>query len=129
MPRNRVGLHLAEWEAELHKFENLKSGWNGYDAPPPNPAAIASASDYLCIAQQEGFQPHRIEPSVMGGIGVTHRQDNRKVYVEFYNHGAVHSLFSERSGKMHTMPVIPDDEQIRCFIVKAKEYLDGRDSP
>ncbi|MCI0748757.1 MAG: hypothetical protein L0Y58_25395 [Verrucomicrobia subdivision 3 bacterium] len=118
----------GKWEFELNKFETLKEGWNGYDAPTPSQAAIGAARRYLQIAERESFEPKRVEPSVMGGVGITHRQGNRKVYLEFYNNETVHSLFADRSGKMQTMPVAPSVEDFRRLITKAKDYLNGRDS-
>lgn len=117
----------GEWEAELKRLETLRQGWNGYDAPTPTSAAIETARRYLQVVKREGFEPKRVEPSVMGGVGITHRQGNRKVYLELYNNGTGHSLFSDRSGKMHTIPVTPSAEDFRRFVAKAKDYLNGKD--
>lgn len=117
----------GKWEDELQKLNRLKQGWNGYDAPKPIGAAIETVRSYLQVAKGEDFEPNRLEPSVMGGVGLTHRHGTRKVYVEFYNNGTVHSLFSERAGKMQTMPVGATAEDFRRFVTRAKEYLYGRD--
>src|SRR5947209_8668635 len=66
----------SKWEAELRKLEMLRQGWNGYDAPIPTTAAIEKAGWYLQVVTREGFEPKRVEPSVMGGVGITHRQGN-----------------------------------------------------
>jgi hypothetical protein len=118
----------GKWDAELKKLETLREGWNGYDAPTPTRAAIDAARQYLQVVHREGLEPKRVEPSVMGGVGITHRQGSRKVYVEFYNNGTVHSLLSDGSGKMQTMPVRPSAEDVRRFVAKAKDYLNARDS-
>lgn len=118
----------SDWEAELNRMESLKQGWNGYEAPAPTTAAIGAARHYLRTVCREGFEPNRVEPSVMGGVGITHRHGNRKVYLEFYNDGTVHSLFSDRSGKMKTMPVPATGDAFQRLTATAKDYLDGRDS-
>jgi len=63
----------------------------------------------------------------MGGIGITHRRDRRKVYVEFYNDGKVHTIFSERSDppQMNTEPVEATTLSFDRFISKARSYLNG----
>lgn len=116
-----------KWELELSKLKELQTGWNGYRAAAPTRTAIEISRRYLHTAEQQDFEPKRVEASVMGGVGVTHRQGNRKVYVEFYNNGTAHGLFSDRTGRMHTMSVAAGEDELRRFIAKAKDYLNGRD--
>jgi hypothetical protein len=116
-----------DWEDEVAQLEKLKQGWNGYDATEPTRQSIERAKSYLHAATREGFDPKRVEASVMGGVGITHRQGNRKVYVEFYNNGTAHGLFSDRTGRMHTMSVAVGEDELRRFIARAKDYLNGRD--
>jgi hypothetical protein len=115
---------MLRTEIDLHGLESLKPGWNGYSAPPPDHKAIEAARRYLQIASEENLEPQRVEPSVMGGVGITHRKEAKKVYVEFYNDGTIHSLFSERAANMQTLPVNSDPEQLRRLLVKARGYLD-----
>src|SRR5262249_25122006 len=123
----RVCRREKDWEEELAQLEKVKQGWNGYDAPKPASQSIERAKSYLHTATRQGFEPKRVEPSVMGGVGITHRQGNRKVYVEFYNNGTAHGLFSDRTGRMHTMSVAVGEDELRRFIGQAKDYLNGRD--
>jgi hypothetical protein len=51
--------------------------------------------------------------------------NNRKVYIEFYNDGRVHALFSDRTSGMRTVPVGADIGSYYRFIGKAREYLNG----
>jgi hypothetical protein len=113
------------WETELKTLAALQPGWNGYSAPAPGSKAIAAAKLYLQAIRTESFEPHRLEASAMGGVGVTHRKGNRKVYVEFYNDGRIHALFSEQAANMQTCPVGPSLDDFRRFIVKAQGYLDA----
>lgn len=113
------------WSEKLEALPKLMDGWDSYDAPSPNATAIGTARIYLAAVEKAGFEPTRIEPSVMGGVGITHRQGNRKVYVEFYNDGKVHALFSDRTPAMRTRPVATDTESCKGFIEEAREYLNG----
>jgi len=122
-----MSLTQGKWGAELKKLGTLRQGWNGYDAPAPAKVAIEMARQYLQIVKCWDFNPKRVEPSVMGGVGITHRQGSRKVYIEFYNDGTGHSLFSDSSGRMQTMSVTPGAGDFRRFVVKAKNYLSDRD--
>jgi len=117
---------FASWFGKLRKIAGLKDGWDSYTAPKPAPAAIAAAGLYLSTLDLLAWEPARVEPSAMGGVGVTHRQGSRKVYIEFYNNGTVHALFSDRSDhgpKMETKPVVADVPSFYQFIRQAREYL------
>jgi hypothetical protein len=126
----RIVLHHGQggfqrWFANLHDVTRLKQGWDGYTAPAPGPEAIASAELYLSTLELLRWEPSRVEASVMGGVGITHREGVRKVYVEFYNDGRVHALFSDRTPNMQTIPVGADIQSYYRFIGKAREYLNG----
>jgi hypothetical protein len=115
----------TSWEIELKTLAALQPGWNGYSAPPPGSKAIDAAKIYLQATRAQSFEPHRVEASVMGGIGITHRRGDRKVYVEFYNDGKVHALFSERAANMQTHPIEPSLDKFVHFIVTAQGYLNA----
>jgi hypothetical protein len=114
-----------KWFARLQEIAHLTDGWDSYDAPRPGPDAIAAAHLYLTTLKQLDWEPTRVAPSAMGGVGVTHRQGSPKVYVEFYNNGTVHALFSDRTPKMETRPVEANVAAYYRFIRKAREYLNG----
>ncbi len=40
-------------------------------------------------------EPEHVEPSAMGGVGVTFSEGSRDVLIEFYNDGTAHALFSD----------------------------------
>ena len=58
--------------------------------------------------------PDRLKPSVVGGIGVTFKINDRKCYVEFYNNGTVYALFSDGLSDPETYQIRPT----------AQDYLD-----
>jgi hypothetical protein len=116
------------WFARLQTVASLKDGWDSYGSPRPSPEAVAAARLYLTTLELLDWGPTRVEASAMGGVGVTHRQGARKVYVELYNNGTVHALFSDRTGPtptMETTPVGADVTSFYRFIRKAREYLHG----
>jgi hypothetical protein len=118
---------LGEWSTKLTRLTGLAVGWNGYDAAPPSEIAIQATRNYLSALRAAQWTPDRLEPSAMGGVGVTHRRGERKVYVEFYNDGRVHALFSERGDppRMTTQPLEPGSTAFAAFIRTARSYLDG----
>jgi hypothetical protein len=127
-PDQRPSSRFAPWFAKLRKMAALQEGWDSYSAPKPSRDAVAAANLYLTTLDLLAWEPARVEPSAMGGVGITHRQDARKVYVEFSNNGTVHALFSDRADrtpKMETTPVTPTVPSFYHFIRKAREYLNG----
>ncbi|HUG94014.1 MAG TPA: hypothetical protein VML55_24500 [Planctomycetaceae bacterium] len=116
---------FGQWLVRLEELRSLAQGWDSYSADPPSQDAIARTEQFLSVLQASGLQPTRIDASVMGGVGITHRKGRRKVYVEFYNDGRVHALFSDRTPNMFTTPVDATPESYAELIAKAREYLDG----
>jgi hypothetical protein len=123
VPHPRSG--FRKWFAKLESLTRLKEGWDSYSAPAPRQESIDAAGSYLSVLELLGWEPTRVEASVMGGVGVTHRQGDRKVYIEFYNDGRVHALLSDRTPKMETCPVGSDVASYYRFVTKAREYLNG----
>jgi hypothetical protein len=110
----------------LHGFARLETGWNGSNAASPTALAIATAERFL--KSHPDWPPTRVEPSAMGGVGITYRTGGRRVYVEFYNDGKIHVLFSDRSSgdlKMTTRPLTLDASVLKEFSTEAQGYLNG----
>ena len=120
-----VSESFRKWYARLNSLVRLQQGWDSHGSPPPLPGSLSAARRYLDMLQLLRWEPTRLEASVMGGVGVTHRGARRKVYVEFYNNGMVHALFSDRPLKMETVPVGTDVQSYFRFIAKARGYLNG----
>ena len=117
---------FGRWFDKLKELTRLSDGWDSYAAPAPGSKAFSAAELYLSALELLGWEPARVEASAMGGIGITHKQGVRKVYVEFYNDGRVHALFSDRTpGGMQTLPVVAELASYHGFIGKAREYLNG----
>jgi hypothetical protein len=127
-PAGRLPQNIfRKWYAKLESLIRLKDGWDSYKAPAPTREAVAAARRYLDTLQALCWEPARVEASVMGGVGITHRVGTRKVYIEFYNDGSrVHALFSDGTpSSMRTTPVGADTRSYFRFIGKAREYLNG----
>lgn len=102
----------------LDDMSALTRGWNGYDAEPPSGEATGSARAYLTTLSG-GVTPDRVAPSAVGGVGCTFRgrQTGRFVYVEFYNDGHYHTLFSRGEGvEPETSAGLPTGEEIGAFL-------------
>ena len=120
----RVTFHVALWEKKLEAMKGLQKGWNGYDAEPPNTAALTVARRLVAFLVRSGVPPTRVAPSVVGGVGVTRRVGPRRVYVEVYNDGSAHALFAEGE-RVETAAVPASDEGFQSLVSRARTYLDG----
>ncbi len=111
--------------AKLEGFAQLKEGWNGYTAPPPQTVAIQNARLLLQAMQQDDLRPTRLSPSAMGGVAVTRRQGKRKVLLECYNDGRVYALFSERPAAMRVVSLAADRTAFERFVQEMRDYLNA----
>jgi hypothetical protein len=110
----------------LDALKTLEDGWDSYSAPAPSHAAIENAKALANEADTLHTTPERVEPSAMGGVGVTFSAGEREVVIEFYNSGTAHALFSdEATGDMRTQAVATDASGYRSFIGEVRKYLYG----
>jgi hypothetical protein len=119
---------LSGWNAifeKLESFSKLRTGWDGYSARAPEKAAILSAKLFLSQLTESGRVPDRIKPSVVGGIGITFRSNQRKCYVEFYNNGTVYALFSDGQTEPETCQVPPTAQNYKVLIKAIQGYLNA----
>jgi hypothetical protein len=126
VPRKKKSVlnDLIERASELGR---LQKGWNSYSAPAPNSIAIDKAKTLLTLAFHADIIPERIEPSAMGGVGVTFTAGSREVTVEFYNAGNTHALFSNSETEaLDTMPVALGVEGYKSFLQQVHQYLYGQ---
>ena len=116
------------FDTKFARMKNLHQGWNGYSAPPPTNRAIVTARYFVELLVANGQEPLRVAPSVIGGVGVTRRVADRKVYVEFYNEGGVVALFSDGVTEPSAKEVDPNYVGFTSLIQEMRDYLDGRTS-
>ncbi len=114
------------WFSRLDDCLSLTEGWNGYAAPAPNEQSVRNARCFLEALQDAECEPTRIAPSAMGGIAITRKSGDRKVFVEFYNDARAYALFSDRtSNDMRVEPLNIDPSSISSFLVAMRDYLNG----
>lgn len=116
---------IGKWFGKLDSLRFMRKGWDGYDAPPPTDRAIRLAQSFISRLLEEKYEPSRLAPSVIGGVGVTHRSERRKVYVEFFNDGKVYALFSDGISEPRTKSVEPGYRSFQGLIGEMREYLDA----
>ncbi len=103
-PKSYIGVKYAndsaksevrdKWILKLESLKSLQNGWDSYSAAPPCRVAIQNAKAALVHeADRLETSPERVEPSAIGGVGVTFLAGNREVVIEFYNKGTAHALY------------------------------------
>ena len=128
-PTTDNATRLGNMLAELDSLKDLQDGWNSYSAPAPYSVAIENAKAMVIEAYKLGTDPERVEPSAMGGVGVTFwAGNNREAAIEFYNDGTAHALLSDdATGDMHTQAVPTDRDEYRGIISEIRKYLYGEE--
>lgn len=114
----------AAWQTKFVQLSLLQEGWNGYDAPAPSPKAILTAQGFVETLLRENYEPKRVTASAVGGVAVTRRKGNKKVYVEFFNDGTVYALFSDGSSEPTSKEIIPGYQAFKALLKEMQEYLD-----
>jgi hypothetical protein len=120
----RAAPQRNSWLDKLDDCRLLEVGWDSYSAPAPSAMAVENAKALVKDSENLGTVPDRVEPSAMGGIGLTFAVGNREVAIEFYNKGTAHALFSDATtGMMHTQAVQTDPDGRRGIIREVQKYL------
>jgi hypothetical protein len=114
---------------KLDALKRLKDGWDSYSAPAPSTAAIDNAKALCDQANRLGTSPDRVEPSAMGGVGMTFCLGNREAVIEFYNNGTAQALFADDStGEMHTQAIPTTAAGYRRLINDVRKHLHGEEN-
>ncbi len=127
-PFERLEFYEGLWKELIEKlcsYSALVDGWDGYSAPPPLRTAVETVHGFFCALRHSNFRPTKVSPSVVGGIGVTFRKGQRKSYVEFYNNGTLHALFSDGESDPRTCQVQPTPAGYGRLIMEIQEYLNA----
>ncbi len=118
-------IHLSALLEKVEGFGNLQAGWNGRRSPAPTPQAIEAARFLIRRMVEQDLDPTRLAPSAVGGVGVTRRVDDRIAYVECYNDGSVHAIFSDDKSEGETHRVRLDRTSVMHFLGLMGAYLNG----
>lgn len=124
--QNQVADH--KWQIlhdKLDSLSQLDDHWDGYSAPPPSEEACLNAREFLQVLSLAELLPKRCKPSVVGGIGITFRHGDRKVYVEFYNDGRIHTLNSDGVTEPITGGVDPSYSAYLRLVKEIRDYLNA----
>jgi hypothetical protein len=80
---------FRQLEESTYVTSLYEAGWDGYDAPAPNQAAVASTLSVLSKMREEsGLIPYSVLPSADGGVGISFRgQGNKRAVLELLNDG------------------------------------------
>jgi hypothetical protein len=119
---------FGRFEEKFTQMAALANGWDSYRAPAPLGSSLSAAKSFIQVMRELNYPPTRLEPSVVGGVGITQRRGNLKVYVEFHNKGTAFALYSDGKTKPNVEPVQQDDDGFRDLIRKMKEYFHVRAS-
>src|SRR5262249_11493105 len=109
----------------LDQMQQLAVGWNGYSAPVPSRVALLTARSFLSTLLNEKYEPSRVAPSAVGGVGITHKRNGRRVYGEVFNSGDGYALFSANASAPQSERIKPEPDRFRELIRRIREYLDA----
>ena len=116
---------LEAWNRKLDEYELLDEGWDSYHAPSPSERATRTARNLIESLLREKCPPDRVAPSVVGGIGITHKRSGKRVYIEIYNDGRVYALFSDGTTDPVAKEIGADYQSFKKFIQEIQDYLYG----
>jgi len=102
---------LENSRQDLRKLEDLKPGWDGYNAPPIETAAITHASRFLnflssIIKENKEYEfSLEVNGTNNGGVrlfittGLTKNDETDGIQIEFDRHGITFFQFAKSEGK------------------------------
>lgn len=110
------------WSDSIKRCELVPDDWGG---PAPAQVAIVNATGFLqqCDATIANGLPQRIKPSMVGGVGITFRNQWRRTYVEFYNTGEVYALFSDGVSEPSVRSIIPTADHYTQLLIEIYNWL------
>jgi hypothetical protein len=101
----------------------LNVGWDGDRAPPPQNFAVQNARRVLLALQDQALLPSKLNPTVVGGIGITIKRCDKKAYIECSNKGSVLLLLSDGESEPQVTKFEPSENRFRSLIDAARTYL------
>ena len=81
----------------LTDLDQLKPGWNTYQAEPPGPLAMRTSLRILRVLYSANFLPDRVLPLADGGAALVYSRGSLYANFECYNDGEVTAGISNRS--------------------------------
>ncbi len=107
--------------ASLTDLEQLKPGWNTYEAAPPSTSALGRALRVLRVLHSVDFLPHRVLPLADGGVALVFSKGPLIASFECFNDGEITAGLSDRSDHHDAWDLGLDGveaavERIRAFL-------------
>ncbi len=78
---------------EFEFMLSLEKDWDSYGAEPPSQLSIDIAKK-IC----DNTSPDRVKPSVVGGVGISYKGEER-IYVEVFNDGQIWTMIGSSHDK------------------------------
>jgi hypothetical protein len=117
---------LAAQIAKLEAFRELASGWDSYDAPPPNETALQNGRAVLrFIYEQEEVPSVHLAASAEGGVLLVFSAGGPKYAdIECYNDGEILAILSEPSAEPTIWPLTLEEESLSTSLQRIATFLD-----
>jgi hypothetical protein len=121
----RVPQKRSKWRDRLDTLRGLEKGWDSYHAAAPEPGVFAGVEQFLDAMEADSSRAElkKLNPSVVGGIGLTFRNGTRSVYIEFRNTGNTHAAFVLSGTEPRVVKVAQDPTGYRAIIAETEKYL------
>jgi hypothetical protein len=114
-----------QWKRTLRRLRELPTGWDSYDAPPPNDVSLAVADKFLDLLSNERLFPASIIASAEGGIGICFGASDRYADLEFLNSGEIIGVRYRGT----TLPIVWETDSSEGALIKSikgiREYLEA----
>ena len=90
---------------------------------PPNQIAIQLAIKVIVELSIQNLQPHKISPSVEGGIGIEFRNKIKYCDIECFNTGEILGVISKNKDSADVFQIDNNKEDIRIGVKKIKDCI------
>ncbi len=116
--------HFIELSEATQRAKSFKRGWDGYDAPSPNDAAVEGTLKALSQLQSfSPLNPYSVLPTADGGVGISFRgRDNKRAVLELLNDGSCSYMFYGKGHATESLEFRPDGDFL-SIIRRLMEYL------
>ena len=115
----------TEAQQKVLNLSALKEGWDSYEAPPPNRAAIRKALHILNLLDGPDLLNVRILPSAEGGVGICFVRGDRYADLECSNDGEVFGIRHTGRQAPTLIPTDGSDISINAALREIREHING----
>lgn len=118
---------VAAQLSRLDSFRSLQTGWDSYEAEPPNETALENARQVLLLfIESESSLPIRVAPSAEGGVAlIFSKGDSKYADIECFNDGEILAITSEPAQEPTIWPLTLDEEAVYTAFERITTFLDA----